>query len=1206
MAPSLHAQKLTNESPELPVRFQSVRRVGAGSMGVVHEAIDQDSGQRIAVKALKSAEPDAIRRLKREFRVLAGLVHPNLIHLNELHQDDHGAWITMELVRGPDALTWVELAGEGRIEGALGLAKQLVTALRFLHRRDRLHLDVKPENMVVEGDERLVLLDFGISRAIAATLMEAPTPLRWGGTPAYCAPEQLQSGTVDASADWYGFGSTLYEMLTGTLPYDGRTPVFLAAKERGDPAVPIRNRSPLVETPLAELIDALLSPDPAQRPSGEVVAEFFGVEPESQTGAYSTPAPAFDLVGRDEELARLDACAEEARATGYAEIELRGESGIGKTALVRAFLGRQRRQTRQTVVLAGTCYEREWIPFNAFDSLVTSLVDAVRMFPASMRRSLVPPNPQMLTRLFPGFRRVPEIGRIVGQMPEIEDPTVLLRKDGFASLCHLLEGYADERLLVLALDDVQWGDRDSRALLDHLRENPLSCPVLLLMSRRVAPDEALRPTERETLTLGPLRRDAARALAEAAMGRVPEPEVLDALLAEADGVPLWIEQLGLRWASTGERPSLDGLIERAVDALEPAATAAIEALATSGRPMSLSQLQTFIGESDSLKVVDELGVSGLAVPIAERDDAFYDVRHSRVRDIVGANLPPARKREVSLALADLYITRGGDEDEIARHLLAAGERERGAHYAVLAAREAASALAFGRAARLLEIAVENTDGAERVDLLAELGDLLTNDARAEASARAYLAAAVETDDVARRLQLRHKGAEQLMRSGRVEQGRALLEDLLAESGLTLPSGEVQATLQLLWSRLRLKLRGMEFQLVEESALDRTRLTRIDAAWSAGVTLGLVDAVTAAAFQSRGLLEALELGEPERIGRALGAEAVFRAVFGDHDASAELWERNREIVERHPSPMGRSGLATSESVRAYQRGDWETSYRAGGECLAHLRGQRLNLSWIRSTAIIYRLAAAGHLGKLTELGEELPRELDHARARGDLHAVMHLTLGMPIPVAAILDQAEEGAAEAEAVWQASVGKDHAQVQIHYLRTKTELALYRGRSAEAVEAAQTSWGLVRGSSAARLPVIRNWASELLVRALLADADGAPDGKARRTLKKHIKQLVGASDPWAVAVGELGASQLAWLDGDRDVARATLIRAEAGLGAAGMRLYEEAAVAGLDIVDKKVRSTPSRRDIWEEWDSWGMRPARLIQMVAPVWGRDLDETC
>lgn len=1205
MAASLSATRTTHDAAELPLRFRSVRRVGAGSMGVVHEAVDQETGQRLAVKALKSTEPDPIRRLKREFRVLAGLVHRNLIHLNELYQDDHGAWITMELVRGPDALTFVEMSSR-RIDAGLELARQLATALRFLHRRDRLHLDVKPENMVVEEDSRLVLLDFGISRAIAATLMEAPRPLRWGGTPAYCAPEQLHSGPVDASADWYGFGATLYELLTGYLPYDGETPQFLKAKQRGDPAVPIRNRSPLVEPPLAELIDGLLQPDPAQRPSGEVVADFFDIEPESQTGAFSAPAPVFDVVGRDEELARLDACADQARADGYAEIELRGESGIGKTALVRAFLGRQRRLTRQTVVLAGTCYEREWIPFNAFDSLVTSLVDAVRMFPPSLRRPLVPPDPKMLTRLFPGFRRIPEVGRAVGRQDEPEEPTVLLRKDGFAALCHLLEGYADGRLLVLALDDIQWADRDSRALLDYLRENPLRSPLMLMLSRRVAPDEVVRAGETETLTLGPLARDAARELAEAAMGRAPEPDVLDALLAEADGVPLWIEQLGLRWASTGERPSLDGLIERAVEALDAGATAALEALATSGRPMSLSQLQTFIGEGDSLKVVDELGVSGLAVPIAERDDAFYDVRHSRVRDVVGASLPEGRLREVSLALADLYITRGGDEDEVARHLLAAGERERGAHYAVLAAREAASALAFGRAARLLEIAVENTDGAKRVDLLTELGDLLSNDARAEASARAYLAAAGETEDIARSLQLRHQGAEQLMRSGRVEQGRALLEDLLAESGLSLPSGELQATLQLLWSRLRLKVRGMKFELVDESQLDRTRLTRIDAAWSAGVTLGLVDAVTAAAFQSRGLLEALELGEPQRIGRALGAEAVFRAVFGDHESSAELWERNREIVEQHPSALGRSGLATSESVRAYQRGDWETSYRAAGEGLAHLRGQRLNMSWIRSTAIIYRLAAAGHLGKLAELGEELPRELDHARARGDLHAVLHLTLGMPIPVAAILDRAEEGAAEAEAVWRGSVGKDHAQVQIHYLRTRAELALYRGAADEAVEAAETSWGLVRSSSAARLPVIRNWASELLVRALLAQADGPATGKARRTLRKHIKQLLTAKDPWAVAVGELGAAQLAHLRGDSDAARRFVDRAEAGLGASSMRLYQEAARCGQDILGQKVLLTGSPRDIWGQWNQWGMRPERLIRMVAPVWGRELDETC
>ena len=269
-------------------------------------------------------------------------------------------------------------------------------------------------------------------------------------------------------------------------------------------------------------------------------------------------------------------------------------------------------------------------------------------------------------------------------------------------------------------------------------------------------------------------------------------------------------------------------------------------------------------------------------------------------------------------------------------------------------------------------------------------------------------------------------------------------------------------------------------------------------------------------------------------------------------------------------------------------------------MEHLSGKRLNMSWIRSTAVIYRLAAAGHLGQLEEVGEDLPRELEHARARGDLHAVLHLTLGMPIPVAAITDRAEQGAREAESVWANSPGRDYAQLQIHYLRTRAELALYRGAFDEAREAGLESWGLVTGSTAGRLPVIRLWACELTLRGLLAASTGPPRGKDRRLIKKLLRELSKAEAEWARSCGELAGAQLALLDQEGTDASKRFEAAAAGFERCGMALYEMAArKRALSVPTEKVSGTHVEEQLWSRWVRWGMNPARLIQMVAPVGG-------
>ena len=331
-------------------RFDIRRRIGAGGMGEVFEAVDRDRGERVALKTLARADGETIARFKREFRALQSTVHPNLVGLRELGRHGDDWFFTMELIVGRHLLEHVGPRDARDLDKLRDGLRQLVAGLRALHVAGLVHRDVKPSNVMVDDAGRAVLLDFGLVTDLDPSRQsQAGGPI---GTVEYMAPEQAAGRPVGEAADWYAMGVILYEVLTGRVPHQGHVLQILVDKQGVEPPPP-EELAPGAPADLARLCKELLRIEPAARPDGEEIARRLGMV-DAASRPPATGSQRTEFVGRERELAELLGAAERARDRPVVHLVV-GESGIGKSALVARFARELAERVPGALHLAGRC-----------------------------------------------------------------------------------------------------------------------------------------------------------------------------------------------------------------------------------------------------------------------------------------------------------------------------------------------------------------------------------------------------------------------------------------------------------------------------------------------------------------------------------------------------------------------------------------------------------------------------------------------------------------------------------------------------------------------------------------------------------------------------------------------------------------------------------------------------------------------------------
>ncbi|MEO8180598.1 MAG: serine/threonine-protein kinase [Deltaproteobacteria bacterium] len=1094
-------------------RFELRGRLGSGGMGVVYRALDHELGREVALKTLRTSDPTLLYRLKHEFRAAASLRHPNLVQLHELFVLESECFFTMDLVAGVPFTRFVrqgwlkpdesgdssppladtdssaaesgvvrvprgpERAKYGRsadrdldASGRLSLvATQLVRAVAALHDAGLIHCDIKPSNILITEAGRLVLLDFGLSAPLQGQQHKAT----FSGTLAYAAPEQLWGEPLTPATDWYSVGGVLYEAFTGHLAEGDRRQFDAASVDLPGG----------VDPRWVELALAMLEPNAADRPGRDALLAQLGL-------ADLVPRRSAAFVGRSAERAALHLALESVRHGWFTVVDVHGESGIGKTELVRQFT--LDALHAGALVAQGQCRWQESVAHQALDQVIDELSNHLLALPRSERALVLAEDFASLVRMFPVLGRVlqPET------MPE-ELELCVVRKRAIRGLRQLLWRVAVERALVIWIDDAEWADAESQQFLcDVLR--PPAPPLLLVVSHRGAKlpwlsafAQAVQRSEGQWIDLPtrPLDGESSERLADQLLGTGLEGSspLAARAAAEGQGVPLFLGQLCRCIAETsrsGKRLDLLALtlaevVERRIRELSELERRLIELAALVEVPVPVAVLLAAAAGPAAEGAVAQGGaaISRLASArllqlAGERAEPRVASIHQRVREIVLERMSAATLQQGHLRLVEALdrVEPAPEPGILLHHLLGAGARRRAAALAQSAADAAARRLAFAQAAALYQIALDQLElgsGAEYDALQSSLADALAAAGRAAAAGEQYLLLA-ERATAANASGLLQRAAENFLIGGLLDRGAAVLARALSQMGLRPPpssaSAAVQGVAQLVafWVRRRTRSRA-------PSASEPRASSRAELCLSAAKGFGLVDPMASAYFAFLALNTADRAADPLAKGSALCLSGMILAAAPGRVSAwgmACIDEASR-VAEARANPALRAQVSVCRAQVELNRGNWAPALRHCELATSSLARSAGALTWERNMAQVAAVRALEELGELKRAWAVAAEWCADGRQRGDQYAQTSagLYLAFSRLAADRPDESEQLATQALQPWAA---KPPPFQGFYQLRALAYAALYRGAHLQALELSRRGHEVLRRAQLHRFPL------------------------------------------------------------------------------------------------------------------------------------------
>lgn len=534
---------------------------------IVHRARRASDHQPVVIKALNmgSSSPELATRLEHEFDLIRSLDAEGVVRAYELSLSGNDLFMVIEDFGG-ESLDRLNLAGGMLLGDSLALAIKLADLVHQIHERRVMHRDINPSNIVLNpASGQIKLIDFGISAAFSQRQMDFQSPDRFEGTLRYISPEQTGrvNRVMDYRTDLYSLGVTLYELLTGTLPFSGADALALVHAHIAVEPAPLTSHRPDLPSILSDIVLKLMAKNAEDRyqsalglkadlervklsvdQGGEI--ESFVLGQDDAAGIFCLPQK---LYGRETETAWLFEAYHRASEGGRELLILTGRPGTGKTALVKEVY---RPITRDRGLFLSGKFEQfqRRRPYHAFVQALEELANLMLAEEEDVLRrwherlgAAVGDLGLVLTEA------VPALEAILGPQPPIPELGGLeLQRRFLYVFKRFFEALGDgDRPIVLFLDDWQWADSGSALLLKTLMTDPDLHHLLLICAYRnneidpthpfLAALEDLGPDNRiRRLELGPLSADDIRALLTDTLG--PQPgidDLTDLVLVKTDG-----------------------------------------------------------------------------------------------------------------------------------------------------------------------------------------------------------------------------------------------------------------------------------------------------------------------------------------------------------------------------------------------------------------------------------------------------------------------------------------------------------------------------------------------------------------------------------------------------------------------------------------------------------------------------------------------
>lgn len=512
-------------------RYVIVEELGKGGMGRVYKVLDKEINEEVALKLLSpeiASDEKTIERFRNELKLARKVTHKNVCRMYDLNKVDDTYYITMEYVAGEDLKSLIRRIGQFLEGKAVSLVKQVCEGLAEAHGIGVVHRDLKSQNIMIDKQGNAHIMDFGIARSVEAKgLTEAGMLI---GTPDYMSPEQAEGEEIDLRSDIYSLGVVLYEMVTGRVPFVGKTAISVAMKHKAE--IPVAPRE--LSSQISEEINAIIlrcmekAREKRYQTVEELLAELRDVEegistviapPEPQVPAFliegteeiEVKKPVF--VAREQELEKLNKLLEKAVAGRGQVIFITGEAGSGKTALIQEFARQAQKAHPELVMASGKCNAHTGIgdPYLPFIELLTLLTGDVEskwtaglitkehaerlwnLLPLSVKsildngRDLINtfvPAQALLSRseMYASGRAnwVVSLKNLVERKAALPADSQLQQSSLFEQVTRVLQILAREKPLLLVLDDLQWMDAGSASLLFHLGRRIQGSPILII------------------------------------------------------------------------------------------------------------------------------------------------------------------------------------------------------------------------------------------------------------------------------------------------------------------------------------------------------------------------------------------------------------------------------------------------------------------------------------------------------------------------------------------------------------------------------------------------------------------------------------------------------------------------------------------------------------------------------------------------------